>query len=299
MDFAWLEALRTVARTGGFSRAAAELHLSQPGVSRQIQRLERELGVRLLERGGGVRLTPAGEKVLEQAAIALAARDAMRAAAGEHTVAGPLRIAASTTPGEFLVPALVAGFLRDHPRVEPHVLIADTAVVEDEVRAGRWDVGFVGARLAPAGLRYRHVIEDEVVLAVPAGDPLAARGEVAVADLAGVAFIDREGGSGTAASVRRILGECGLAVPDRRPVMTLGSAAAVVAAVERGLGAGWVSTLALAGRNPERIAAVRIAGVPLRRSLYLVEAATGPRSVAGEAFAAWVARWRPGDAVPA
>lgn len=137
MDFAWLEAFRAVVRAGGFSRAAAELHLSQPGVTRQIQRLERELGVRLLERDGGVRLTPAGARVLEQADIALAARDALRAAAGALAIAGPLRIAASTTPGEFLVPALVAGFLRDHPKVEPHVHITDTAVVEDEVRAGR------------------------------------------------------------------------------------------------------------------------------------------------------------------
>lgn len=137
------------------------------------------------------------------------------------------------------------------------------------------------------------------MLAGAAGHPLAVRGEVAVADLAGVAFIDREGGSGTAASVRRTLAACGHPLPDRRPVMTLGSATAVVAAVERGLGAGWVSTLALAGRNPDRVVAVRIAGIPLRRSLFLVEAAGASRSSTAEAFVAWVTRWRPTDPGPA
>jgi DNA-binding transcriptional LysR family regulator len=121
-------------------------------------------------------------------------------------------------------------------------------------------------------LRYAVVFEDEVVLAVPAGDPLAARGEVPASDLAAVAFIDREGGSGTVASARQTLAVHGHALPDHRPVMTLGSTAAVVAAVERGLGAGWVSTLALAGRSPQRVAAVRVAGIPLRRPLFMIEA---------------------------
>lgn len=295
MDFAWLEAFRAVVRAGGFSRAAAELHLSQPGVTRQVQRLERELGVRLLERSGRVRPTAVGLKVLEHAEAALAARDAMRASAESGALAGPLRIAASSTPGEFMVPELVAGFVRAHPRVEPHVLIADTGVVEGEVRDGRWDVGFVGARLAPEGLRYKPVLEDEVVLAVPADHPLAARREVALADLAGLPFIDREGGSGTVASVRRVLAQRGLPLPEHRPVMTLGSGAAIVAAVERGLGVGWVSTLALASRSPRRVAPVRVVGAPLRRSLLLVTAAR-PLSPVAAAFVAAVERWRPESA---
>lgn len=219
MDFAWPDAFRAVVRGGAFTHAAAEPHRSQPGMTRQIQRLERELGARLLERGGGIRLIPIRERVLAQAEIAHAARDAVRRAAGEVAVAGPLRIAASTSP------------------VEPRVLVADTAVVENAVRAGQWDIGFVGARLAPLELRSLAVFEDEVVLAAPGSHPLADRDDVPTAALSEVSFIDREGGSGAAESVRQSLAAHGLSVQDHRPVMTLGSTVAVVAAVERGLGA--------------------------------------------------------------
>jgi DNA-binding transcriptional LysR family regulator len=295
VDFAWLTAFVTVAREGGFSRAAEVLHVSQSGISRQVQRLERELGAVLLERGGAVRLTAVGQRVLIHTEAALAAREAMTAAAAAGALAGPLRIAASTTPGEYLAPELVAGFVREHPKVEPHVLILDTVAVEEEVRAGRCDLGFVGARLDPRGLRYRAVLDDEVVLAVPADHPLAKAGSIALADLVGLPFLDREGGSGTAASVRRVLKDRGLALPDYRPVMTLGSGAAIVAAVERGLGVGWVSTLALNGRDPGRVAAVRLAGVHLARSLFMIESTTTRGSPAADAFARRVEESRSRD----
>jgi len=291
MDLRWLEAFAAVARTGSVSAAAGSLHRSQPGVSRQIQKLEREVGAALLDRvGSGVRLTPAGRRLLPHVEAALEAVAAMRRETGEPAVAGPLLVAASTTPGEFLVPELLAGFRKEHPAVEPRVTIADSAAVEAEVLAGRRDVGFVGERGAVGRLRYRAVAEDEVVLAVPADHPLAARGRVRVEALAGEAFIDREGGSGTVASVRRILARHGLRTPDPAVVMTLGSGPAVVSAVERGYGIGWVSSLALGSRSAGRVAAVRLEGADLRRTLWLATVPDRPLGDAAAAFVAWVER---------
>ena len=117
------------------------------------------------------------------------------------------------------------------------------------MRAHRYDLGFVGACLQGRGLEYTVVAEDEVILAVPADHPLARRGEVSLDELAGQPFLMREGGSGTAASVS-YLAERGLRLPKHRIVMVLGSTQAIVSAVERGLGLGWVSSRALEDRSP-------------------------------------------------
>jgi DNA-binding transcriptional LysR family regulator len=83
-------------------------------------------------------------------------------------LAGQLRIAASTTPAEFLVAGLIDRFKALHPRVEATVFTADSELVIEEVAEGRHNIGFVGAQIARKGLRFDAVAMDEVVLAVPA-----------------------------------------------------------------------------------------------------------------------------------
>ena len=151
---------------------------------------------------------------------------------------GDLRIGASSTPGEFLVPQWVAAFVAHHPGVRPEIAIADTGIVEDAVRAHRYDLGFVGACLQGRGLEYTVVADDEVVLAVPADHPFAARGAVTLDELAGQPFLVREGGSGTAASVVRLLAERGLQLPAHRTVMVLGSTQAIVSGRRTGVRTG-------------------------------------------------------------
>lgn len=295
MDFACIEAFVAVARHGSFTAAARVLHVSQPGVTRQVQRFERDLGVSLLERGGSCcRLTPAGQTVLPWAEEMLARRQSLlsRLHGAASSLAGALRITASTTPGEFLVPELVAGFVREHPAVQPMVAIVDSAVVAQSVRAHTCDLGFAGARLQSNGLRYRTVLEDEVVLAVPASHPFAARGEIDLSDLQGQPFLEREGGSGTAATVARALAERGLTLPPVQTVMTLGTSTAIVSAAERGLGIGWVSSLALTGRGRDRVVAVRLHGLPVRRVLSLVDDPRRTLPPVAGAFVSWVESWQ-------
>jgi DNA-binding transcriptional LysR family regulator len=271
--------------------AATALGLSQPGVSRQMQRLEDAVGVPLLHREGRqLRLTPAGERFLAYAESALAQQAMMlRELRGEAALlTGELHIGASSTPGEFLVPQLVAGFVALHPGVRPEVAIADTGIVEVAVRAHRHDLGFVGACLQGRGLEYTMVAEDEIVLAVPADHPLAARREVSLAELAGQPFLVREGGSGTAASVARLLADRGLRLPEHRTVMVLGSTQAIVSGVERGLGLGWVSSRALEDRSPRRVRAVRLRDLSLRRTLSLVRDPRRTLSPVASAFMTWV-----------
>ncbi|MCL6545355.1 MAG: hypothetical protein K6T61_08990 [Bryobacteraceae bacterium] len=134
---------------------------------------------------------------------------------------------------------------------------------------------------------------DEVVLAVPAGHRFAARATVALSELEDEPFVEREGGSGTLLSVRRALAERGLSLPTFRVVMVLGSTQAVVSAVEQGHGLGWVSSLAVAHRRPEYVAAVRLAELPIRRTLYLVTPTRRALPAVPAAFVDWLRRERP------
>src|SRR6266542_3392775 len=107
-----------LARCGSFTGAAAELNLSQPAVSRQVQKLEAELGHALLSRRRGrIELSDAGERFRAYAEVVVGHERLLEDLAGwPSRLAGDLRIVASTTPGEFLVPGLVAAFTADNPR---------------------------------------------------------------------------------------------------------------------------------------------------------------------------------------
>jgi DNA-binding transcriptional LysR family regulator len=273
MDLRHLESFLRVAERGSLTLAAQELGLTQPGLSRQLQKLEAELGVPLFARTRtGVRLTPIGERCRVYAQEALDRHRSLIAElrGGEVGIEGELRIAASTTPAEFIVPPLIAQFCGRYPNVWPTVFTADSRRVLDAVLQREWDVGFVGARMDRKGLRFDPIAHDEVVLAVPARHPFATRGQVTVDELANQRFMQREDGSGTIMSVHHALEERGLVLPPYRVGMTLSTTQAIVSAVQQGYGVGFVSSLALADRSADRVVAVRLAGVPLRRSLYMV-----------------------------
>ena len=290
MDLAQLQGFMAVVRHRSFTLAAQALHLTQPGVSRQVQRLERELGVALLERRrGALELTAAGDRFQRFAEEML--EGYARLQHDLHTaelVAGELLIAASTTPGEFLVPGLVARFTALNPEVRPNIFIADSAEVVTELTERRWDVGFVGVRLPGRGLRYDMIAEDEIVLAVPASHPFAGRATVSLAELEGQPFIEREGGSGTMLSARAALGAQGLHLPAYRVTMVLGTTQAIVSAVQSGYGMGLVSSLALEDRRADRVALVRLAELRLRRPLYMVQEERRTLPHVAAAFARWV-----------
>lgn len=291
MDLDQLRSFLAVARLRRFTLAARERGLTQPGISRQIQRIERELGATLLERNGeGLGLTEAGQRFLAFAEAAITQHDSMlaevRGAAPELT--GDLRIIASTTPGAYLVPSLVARFHERHPRVQPSVAIADSAAVVAAIADGRWDVGFTGAPVHDPALRSSVIAEDEIVLAVPSGHALAARERVALAELGNLPFLEREDGSGTRESLRAALARQGLALPPRRIVMVLSSCQALIAAVRQGLGVGFVSTLALDPSPTAEVVGVRLADVAVRRRMYLVHAQRRDLPPVAAAFVAFV-----------
>jgi DNA-binding transcriptional LysR family regulator len=287
-----LEALQAAVETGSLSAAARRLRSSQPGVSRRLQRLEADLGVQLLARTpGGVEPTAAGARVARRAEEVLAAVDALRAEAQQTDVplTGVVRVVTSTTPGDHLVPSLVAGFTHDHPGVRVDVRTADSAAVLDAVLDRDADLGFTGRREPHARLGYLPVAADEVVLAVPSGHRLAAAGAVPLAALEGERLIWRERGSGTQQAFLDAVQGAGRSLPPGASGVTVGSGSAVVAAVRAGSGVGVASVRAVEAALG--VLPVRILGVPVLRQLWLVCETDRPQPEHVRAFLASVAEY--------
>ena len=155
-------------------------------------------------------------------------------------------------------------------------------------------MGFSGVKVPGHELAYREIAPDEIVLAVPADHPFAARASFHLAELEGQPFITRESGSGTLMSFLALLAERGLRPPAYRTVMVLSTTAAIVSAVGNGYGIGLVSCLALQGRGGAGPIPVRIDDLSLARSLYVVVEKERPLPPVAAAFAAWV----PAEKVP-
>lgn len=272
-----LDHLRTfvaVVEQGSFSAAARARRISQPAVTKQVQRMESELGLALMVRGPKrqVELTPAGERLLAYAREILQQWEALdRDLADLREIGqGTLVLAASTIPGEYVLPGLLAAFRAEYPQIEVHMTVSDTEEVATKVLSDQADVGVLGSTLTRPGLRLERLTGDEIVLAVPPGHAFARRGSVTVDELHDEPLILREEGSGTRRSVETALSAAGYCLPQDKVVLNLGSTQAILQAVTQGLGLGFVSARAVAqGQADGRLASVRLAGVDLRRDLYL------------------------------
>ncbi len=230
-----------VARAGSTRAAADRVARSQSAASSALAELEATLGVKLFDRVGrrltlnaqGRALLPRAVNLLEQAAEI----GQLFGAADQ----GALRVAASFTVGEYLLPPLIAGWKRAHPGTRLRLDIANTRAVLDAVAALEVDVGFIeGARTHP-DLDVAHWRDDELVVVAAAGHPMAGR-RVERAWLRAAPWILREPGSGTREAADRWL------VPGLgrlRIEMELGSNEAVKRAVAAGQGVGLLSVHAV------------------------------------------------------
>lgn len=274
MHLQHLRTLVAIAEQGSLSAAARVLRISQPAVTKQVQRMESEIGLRLFVRGPrrGAELTPAGERTLAFARETLANLESLERelAVFKEIGQGTLVLAASTIPGEYLLPRVLAAFQNKYPRLKVEMSVSDTAEVASRVLADEVDVGVVGSRVQRPGLRLERLVGDEILLAVPPDHPFATRDRVSVQELADQPLILREEGSGTQRSVEQLLAAAGLDLPREHVALILGSTQSVLRSVEQGLGLGFVSARACVQAEADgHLACVRLAGVDLRRNLYL------------------------------
>jgi DNA-binding transcriptional LysR family regulator len=287
MEIGQLRTFLAVLEHGGFSRAAATLKLTQPTVSFHIKSLEASLGVRLLDRAGGrIRATSAGETLARYAKQidGLCGEALVKIRLSEDLEAGHLQVAASTIPGEYLLPPILGEFRRRHPMVHIKVRVSDSQEALASLLAEESEIAFVGTRQGDRRLLYAPFADDEIVVIGPRPNPFAPKGSLTPAELARAPLVFREQGSGT----RRSLG----AFAERNGIgasLEMGSTEAVKRAVRHGMGLGFVGLAAVADDVASgALSLVKVKGLPIRRSFYSVRLKGSTLSAAAKAFLALV-----------
>ena len=193
LDVRRLKVLREVARLGSFSGAAEALAFTQPAISRQIATLEAETGTKLVERGSrGIRLTPAGELLVEHAdaildrlALAEAQLEALSGLEG-----GRLRLGSFATANATLIPLALRRFTEAYPQVELDLREALSRDLVDQLAAGDLDLAVIGAASEHPDVVLEPLMTDPLFVALPSDHPLAAKRDLTMADLRDETWIE-------------------------------------------------------------------------------------------------------------
>jgi DNA-binding transcriptional LysR family regulator len=280
-DLAALETLLAVANAGSLNAAARNMSVSQQAMSARIRALEAQAGVPLLSRTTkGSTLTPQGAVLAEWAVRVLDAAHELDVglAALRADRRGRLRLSASLTVAEFLLPRWLVSFqaAADTRREAPAditLTAVNSGVVIDHLRTAAADLGFIETPSVPSGVRSRTVARDELVLIVRPDHPLARRARPVDAEyLNGMALVTREEGSGTrdalTAALRHVLGT---PQPQPPPILALSSTSAIRNAVLAGAGPAVLSELAVADDlASHRLVRIPVNAINLRRDLRAV-----------------------------
>lgn len=244
MNFNHLLIFHKVAEKKHFTKAAEELYISQPAVSKQIHELEKSLKQTLFTRvGSRIQLTDAGNVLFDytKRIFALAKEAEMALEEFNGLERGRLAISASTTIGTYLLPELLGHYKTRYPQIELAVMVANTELVQEEVIAGRAEVGLIEGHVTHAELEQQIWLQDILVpIMAPEQAKAFAQGITVEQFMAlQLPLIGRERGSGTRIIIEQALATRQLALP--QPIMELGSPEAIKHAVAAGLGFAFVS----------------------------------------------------------
>ena len=225
MDFR-LKVFYTVALRLNFTKAATELYITQPAVSKHIQELEETYKTKLFERNGSkIALTPAGEILLKHTKnIFEIYREIdfdMSSFINERQ--GLLRLGASTTISQYIISPVLARFHQKQQDIKVNLLNGNTEQIENALINKEIEIGIVEGQSKNQSIKYVPFIKDELVLVCNTRNPLVKQNEISLDDLKSMKFITRERGSGTLEVIEYALKQVGVKLTDLQIEMRLGS----------------------------------------------------------------------------
>lgn len=264
-----IEAFVAIARSDNVSRAAEALNLSQSATSAALAELENQFGQQLFDRHGRrLHLNEHGSLLLPRAVELLDRAEEVEALLrGDHGL-GSLRVGATLTIGNYLLPLIVAGFLRRHPESHVRLQVQNTAKIVSQLIHHEIDLGLIEGQVMDREIEVEPWVDDELVVFCAPSHPLAGRADATLAEIANEPMILREKGSGTRETLEQALRHWagGLNVQ-----LELEHTEAIKRAVESGLGLGCISRLAL--RDAFRrgsLVAVEVPELDLRRRFQFI-----------------------------
>jgi len=221
-----LKVFRSVAKNLSFTKASQELFVSQPAITKHIQELESTYQARLFDRQGSkISLTEAGKLLLEHCDRIL--EDYKRLEYEMHLLnneyMGELRLGASTTIAQYVLPPLLASFIKKFPQVNLSLMNGNSREVEVALQEHRIDLGLVEGVFRLPNLKYTTFLEDELVAVVRTKSKLFIADEIAPEELLNIPLVLRERGSGTLDVIERALLQHNIKLSSLHVLMYLGS----------------------------------------------------------------------------
>jgi len=279
-----LKVFESVARHLNYTRAAEELHLTQPAVSMQIKQLEGSLGAPLFEQlGKRIHLTETGQEVLGYARAINQQLDELETVLNriKGLGGGRLRISVATTANYF-IPTLLGSFSRRYPDVTVSLDVTNRETLLQQLSENSVDLVIMGQPPAEADVDAEAFMDNPLVVVAPPDHPLAGKKKIPLARLQEETFLVRETGSGTRIAMERFFSERGIRL---KTGMEVGSNEAIKQSVQAGLGLGLLSRATIEQElTLKRLVVLDIAEFPIMRQWFVVHRRGKRLSAAAEAF---------------
>ncbi|MFD2627490.1 LysR family transcriptional regulator [Oceanobacillus kapialis] len=231
-----LKTFITLADVGNFTRTSEALHISQPSVSLHIKNLEKEFQTELFVRSPkSVQITPTGKILYDRAKqiIAMYEQTQEDIAAHHQSIQGQLKIGASFSIGEYILPVFLQQLQRDFPALELEVVIGNTEEIVEQVRLFQVDVGLIEGQSNDKELSVHPFMKDELSIICSTDHELAGKSPISINELHGQTWITREDGSGTREYLNHVIRSNGLTV---KSMLTISSNQGIKESVMRGMG---------------------------------------------------------------
>ena len=269
-----LKVFETVARRLNFTRAAEELFITQPAVTRHIKELERLLDARLFKREGrGIALTAEGVRLLPHSRRILKEYETLaeEISFGRNSpVSGELSLGASSTMSQYVLPPLLALFNRHYPEIRIWLKSGNTEEIEQAVQDESVQLGIVEGTATRADLHYQPYMEDEIILAGGMQAAVPSEG-LSLPQLSHVPLIMREPGSGTRRVVEEALKKHGISVSGLHVLMMLGNTESIKMYLEHSPACSFLSSLAVRGEFKRgSLKKIHLRHLEIRRTFHFV-----------------------------
>ncbi len=270
-----LQVFNAVAKRLNFTKAAAELYITQPAVTKHIHELERYFKVMLFDRNGSrIKLTSAGEILLQHTeqlfALYRNLEFEMNHFSEKHK--GKLRLGASTTVAQYVLPPVLASFHQKFSEVQISLINNNTEQIEHALNNKEIDLGIIEGRSKNASIKYSEFIKDKIVLVTSAKNPIIKKVSIQPQDLIKIPLLLREPGSGTLEVISHSLNNFDIKIRDLKIEMQLSSTESMKSFLLHSSSAAFLSLHSVTNelqRNELRI--IDIKGLNIERYFYFIQ----------------------------
>jgi DNA-binding transcriptional LysR family regulator len=272
MDIHVLKVFVSVFKNKSFTRAAEEIHLSQPTISDHIKSLEEEFDCKLFDRLGRTIIpTKEAEALYSLAEEIIEKAGTIKEVIGQFKkeITGELIIGASTIPGTYIMPPMMAVFQKRYPFISFQILVSDSREIIESVSKYELLLGIVGAKLGNEQINYIPFVEDELI--VISSPSLLDSSRITLKKLVKFPMVLREEGSGTRRETEKILESRGVSLDNIKITGIFGSTDAIKQAVKAGLGFSILSKFSVADELKHNILKeIKLSDIQMKRRFYIV-----------------------------